>query len=55
MIMTNNEKLNEQLRDISDLYADMFTKEEIEGIEKDFDAMLDKMIKDENNHRNNKI
>lgn len=52
--MTNQEKLNEQLRNISDLYADMFTKEEIEAIEKDFDALLDKMIKDEKGTRDNK-
>lgn len=52
--MTNQEKLNEQLRNISDLYADMFTKEEIEQIEKDFDALLDKMIKDEKEAGDNK-
>jgi hypothetical protein len=40
--MTNEEKMNEQISDLAELMKGMFTKEELEEIEKRFDEIIKK-------------
>ena len=42
--MTNNEKLNEQIKDIADMFKASFTKEELEKLEKDFNEFQKRML-----------
>jgi hypothetical protein len=42
--MTNNEKLNEQIKEIAEMFKSSFTKEEIEKMEKDFDEFQKRML-----------
>jgi len=42
--MTNNEKMNEQIKDIAEAFKTMFTKEELEKLEKDFNDFQKRML-----------
>jgi soluble cytochrome b562 len=42
--MTNNEKMNEQIKDIAEAFKTMFTKEELEKLEKDFAEFQKRML-----------
>jgi soluble cytochrome b562 len=42
--MTNNEKLNEQIKEIAEMFKASFTKEEIEKMEKDFEEFQKRML-----------
>jgi hypothetical protein len=42
--MTNNEKLNEQIKEIAEMFKASFTKEEIEKLEKDFEEFQKRML-----------
>ena len=42
--MTNNEKLNEQIKEIAEMFKGSFTKEEIEKMEKDFEAFQKRLL-----------
>ena len=42
--MTNNEKLNEQIKDIAEMFKSQFTKEELEKLEKDFNEFQKRML-----------
>lgn len=41
--MTNEEKLNEQIKEVSDMFKDMFTAEELKELEKQFDNKIKEM------------
>ena len=47
--MNNNEKLNEQIKEIAEMFKATFTKEEIEKMENDF-AEFQKRILEQNNN-----
>ena len=38
--MTNEEKLNEQIKDLAEQFRGMFTKEELEHMEKVYEQLL---------------
>jgi len=42
--MTNNEKLNEQIKEIAEMFKASFTKEEIQKLEKDFEEFQKRML-----------
>ena len=42
--MTNNEKMNEQIKDIAEMFKASFTKEELEKMEKDFNEFQKRML-----------
>ena len=42
--MNNNEKLNEQIKDIAEMFKASFTKEELEKLEKDFNEFQKRML-----------
>jgi soluble cytochrome b562 len=42
--MTNNEKLNEQIKEIAEMFKASFTKEEIQKMEKDFEDFQKRML-----------
>ena len=44
--MSNEEKLNEQLSDVAELFKVMFTKEELEKLEKDFNEFQKRMLEE---------
>jgi len=46
--MTNNEKMNEQIKEIAEMFKASFTKEEIEKLEKDFDEFQKRMLEQNN-------
>jgi Asp-tRNA(Asn)/Glu-tRNA(Gln) amidotransferase C subunit len=47
--MTNNEKLNEQIKEIAEMFKASFTKEEIEKLEKDFEEFQKRMLEQKDN------
>jgi len=47
--MTNNEKLNEQIKNIAEMFKASFTKEEIEKLEKDFEEFQKRMLEQKDN------
>ena len=49
--MTNNEKLNEQIKEIAEMFKSSFTKEEIEKMENDFNEFQKRMLEQQSgNH-----
>ncbi len=42
--MTNEEKLNEQIKEVSEIFKTMFTKEELEKLQKDFEEFQTRML-----------
>lgn len=42
--MTNNEKLNEQIKEIAEMFKASFTKEEIQKMENDFEEFQKRML-----------
>ena len=42
--MTNNEKMNEQIKEVAEMFKGSFTKEEIEKLEKDFEAFQKRLL-----------
>ena len=42
--MTNNEKLNEQIKEIAEMFKASFTKEEIQKMENDFEEFQTRML-----------
>lgn len=42
--MTNEEKLNEQIKDVAEAFKNMFTKEELEKLQKDFEEFQQRML-----------
>jgi hypothetical protein len=46
--MTNEEKLNEQIKDIAEMFKGTFTKEEIEKMERDFNEFQKRMLEQKN-------
>jgi soluble cytochrome b562 len=42
--MTNEEKLNEQIKDVAEAFKNMFTKEELEKLQKDFEEFQTRML-----------
>ncbi len=42
--MTNNEKLNEQIKEIAEMFKASFTKEEIQKMEKDFEEFQNRLL-----------
>ena len=46
--MTNTEKLNEQIKEIAEMFKSQFTKEEIEKLEKDFEEFQKRMLEQNN-------
>lgn len=42
--MTNEEKLNEQIKEVSEVFKTMFTKEELEKLQKDFEEFQTRML-----------
>jgi len=47
--MTNNEKLNEQIKEIAEMFKASFTKEEIQKLEKDFEEFQNRMLEQKDN------
>ena len=47
--MTNEEKLNEQIKEIAEMFKSQFTKEEIEKLEKDFEEFQKRMLEQKEN------
>jgi hypothetical protein len=47
--MTNEEKLNEQIKEIAEVFKASFTKEEIEKLEKDFEEFQKRMLEQKEN------
>jgi hypothetical protein len=47
--MTNTEKLNEQIKEIAEMFKSQFTKEEIEKLEKDFEEFQKRMLEQKDN------
>ena len=50
--MTNNEKLNEQIKEIAEMFKASFTKEEIQKMEKDFNEFQKRMLEQKDNNGN---
>jgi len=46
--MNNNEKLNEQIKEIAEVFKASFTKEELEKLEKDFNEFQKRMLESKN-------
>jgi hypothetical protein len=42
--MTNNEKMNEQIKEIAEMFKASFTKEEIQKMEDDFNEFQKRML-----------
>ena len=42
--MTNNEKLNEQIKEIAEMFKASFTKEEIQKMENDFEEFQKRLL-----------
>lgn len=42
--MTNNEKMNEQIKDVAEMFKAQFTKEELEKLEKDFEEFQKRIL-----------
>jgi soluble cytochrome b562 len=42
--MTNNEKMNEQIKDIAEMFKASFSKEELEKMEKDFEEFQKRIL-----------
>jgi Asp-tRNA(Asn)/Glu-tRNA(Gln) amidotransferase C subunit len=42
--MTNTEKLNEQIKEVAEMFKASFTKEEIEKLEKDFEEFQKRLL-----------
>ena len=51
--MTNNEKMNEQIKDVAEMFKAQFTKEELEKLEKDFEEFQKRILEQNNNEKNN--
>lgn len=51
--MTNDEMMQQQINQVADMMKSMFTKEELEDIEKKFNERI-KELKDEKGTRDNK-
>jgi hypothetical protein len=47
--MTNNEKMNEQIKDIAEMFKASFTKEELEKLEKDFNEFQKRILEQQSN------
>lgn len=44
--MTNEEKMNEQIKEIAEMFKSQFTKEELEKLEKDFNEFQKRMLEE---------
>jgi Zn-dependent M16 (insulinase) family peptidase len=42
--MTNQEKMNEQIKELAEMFKSQFTKEDIEKLEKDFNEFQKRML-----------
>lgn len=51
--MTNNEKMNEQIKDIAEMFKASFSKEELEKMEKDFEEFQKRMLEQKNESTTN--
>ena len=51
--MTNNEKLNEQIKEIAEMFKSQFTKEELEKMEKDFNEFQKRMLEQKDSSTTN--
>jgi len=47
--MTNEEKMNEQIKELAEMFKSQFTKEEIEKLEKDFEEFQKRMLEQKDN------
>lgn len=50
--MTNNEKLNEQIKEVAEMFKSQFTKEELEKMEKDFNEFQKRMLEQSGSNGN---
>jgi soluble cytochrome b562 len=48
--MNNNEKLNEQIKEIAEMFKASFTKEEIEKMENDFEEFQKRILEQKDNN-----
>lgn len=48
--MNNNEKMNEQIKEVAEMFKASFTKEELEKLEKDFEAFQKRMLEQKDNN-----
>ena len=48
--MTNNEKLNEQIKEIAEMFKASFTKEEIKKMENDFEEFQKRLLEQKDNN-----
>jgi soluble cytochrome b562 len=51
--MTNEDKLNEQIKDVAEAFKNMFTKEELEKLQKDFNEFQKRMLEEKENNATN--
>ena len=51
--MTNNEKLNEQIKEIAEMFKASFTKEELEKLENDFNEFQKRMLEQSGSNGDN--
>ena len=51
--MTNNEKLNEQIKEIAEMFKASFTKEEIQKMENDFEEFQKRMLEQSSSNATN--
>jgi hypothetical protein len=42
--MTNEEKMNEQIKEVAEMFKASFTKEELEKLEKDFEEFQKRIL-----------
>jgi soluble cytochrome b562 len=51
--MTNNEKLNEQIKEIAEMFKASFSKEELEKLENDFNEFQKRILEQKNQSTTN--
>lgn len=52
--MTNNEKMNEQIKDIAEMFKASFSKEELEKLENDFNEFQKRLLEQKDNQQQSK-
>jgi len=52
--MTNEEKMNEQIKELAEMFKSQFTKEEIEKLEKDFNEFQKRMLEQQSGSNGDK-
>ncbi len=48
--MTNQEKMNEQIKELAEMFKSQFTKEEIQKLEKEFEEFQKRMLEQKDNN-----